>query len=207
MPIRKGDDWGRACTAPEGLQVFADDAALGRSVAERRSRGESLSPVGVRRGDLARTLGGGTGDRFAGEVVRGTVDIVRLEVDGDVTWCTSHVVARRFDSWWRGEVWFVMNAQYHGTLDLAPRGHPNDGRVEILHVAARMPWRTRRAALRRARTGTHLPHPLIAVSSAGTKPTAIDFDRPLDVWVDGRRWRRARSMSITVEADAFDLFA
>jgi hypothetical protein len=207
MPISRGDDWGHAEPAPADLTIVADDAALHRYVVERRSRGLPLDPVGIERGDLARTMGGGTGNRFPGIVVNATVDILRVEVDGAVTWCTSHVVGRRCDSWWRGEVLFAMNAQFLGGYDLAPRGHPNDGRVELLRVDRRMTWRARQQARRRALTGTHLPHPDIAASTVGTTPHNLTFSRPLDLWLDGVKWRRARSVVLTVEADALVVFA
>ena len=119
----------------------------------------------------------------------------------------SHVVGRRLSSRFRGEVLFVMNAQFLGPYDIAPRGHPNDGRVEVLKVASSMSWRVRRRALQRALTGTHVPHPLISTSVVSTSPLEVVFERPLDVWLDGTKWLRTRSVTFTVEADALEVFA
>ena len=94
-----------------------------------------------------------------------------------------------------------MTAQYLGDYDVAPRSHPNDGKTDILRVAATMPLRVRIAARRRARTGTHLPHPQLSLSQ--TAATTLTFDRPLVVWVDGRRWGTARELQLTVEPDAY----
>jgi len=108
-------------------------------------------------------------------------------------------VARR--SWWRGEVVFAMTAQFWHGRDIAPRSHPNDGKVDVLRVAAQMSVRTRLAARSRSRTGTHLPHPQLTF--AQSTDTTIIFDRPLVVWVDDRRWGTATKLHLVVEPDAY----
>ncbi len=94
-----------------------------------------------------------------------------------------------------------MTAQFLRRLDVVPRGHPNDGKLDLLRVDPAMPARVRWQAARRARTGTHLPHPQLAVS----QPTAVEltFARPLHLWVDGRRWHTAAAVRLTVEPDAY----
>jgi len=207
MTIRKGENWGSAVEPPPGLTVLRDGAELGRYVTERRRQGTNLDHVGIAAGDLARTMGGGTPGRFNGVVVKGLIEIVGVEADGKVAWAASHVVGRRLTSRLRGEVLFVMNAQFLGPYDIAPRGHPNDGRVEVLKVASSMSWRVRRRALQRALTGTHVPHPLISTAVVSTSPHEVVFERPLDLWLDGTKWLRTRSATFTVEADALEVFA
>ena len=207
MTIRRGESWGSAVEPPAGLTVVRDGAELGRYVTERRRQGTKPDHVGIAAGDLARTMGGGTPWRFNGVVVKGLIDIVRVEAEGEVACAASHVVGRRLSSRFRGEVLFVMNAQFLGPYDIAPRGHPNDGRVEVLKVASSMSWRVRRRALQRALTGTHVPHPLISTSVVSTSPLEVVFERPLDVWLDGTKWLRTRSVTFTVEADALEVFA
>jgi hypothetical protein len=58
---------------------------------------------------------------------------------------------------------FIMNTQFLGSWDVIPRGHPNDGRVDILTVPASLSWRQRWQFRRRIQSGTHVPHPLIEV--------------------------------------------
>ena len=152
-------------------------------------------------------MGGGTPGRFDDKVVKGLIDIVRVEAGGKVAWAVSHVVGRRRDSWFRGEVLFVMNAQFLGPYDIAPRGHPNDGRAEMLKVSSAMSWRVRHTALQRALTGTHLPHPLISTSRVSTSSIEVVFERSLDLWLDGTKWLRTRSATFAVEADAVEVFA
>jgi diacylglycerol kinase family enzyme len=98
-----------------------------------------------------------------------------------------------------------MNVEFIGEWDIAPRGHPNDGRVEVVDVDASMSVRERLAARRRLPTGTHVPHPSIATKSV--RSGSWQFERPVDVVVDGRRVDRASALSIDVLADAATVYA
>ncbi len=203
MTISKGQPWGESAQAPSDLVVIDDDAAAGALVTKHRAAGTPVPSFGVRHGDLARTVGGGAVGRFDGEVLRAPIDALRVTADDDVGWAVAHVVARR--SWWRGEVLLAMNAQFCGSYDVAPRSHPNDGKVDVLRVSAQMPVRARLQARGRSRTGTHLPHPQMTLASA--PEFTAEFGRPLTVWLDGRKWRTTRSLTVTVEPDALMLYA
>src|SRR3546814_16590601 len=69
-----------------------------------------------------------------------------------------YLIAKR--SWWRGRVVAALNAQYRGEWDVAPRGHLNDGRLDVLD--ADLPLDERLQVRGRLKTGTHLPHPPLA---------------------------------------------
>jgi len=202
VTIKKGVPWGEAVPSPSDLRVVPTDRAARDFVVRERERGEALRPLGLGGGDLARTMGGGNG-RFPGTVTQAPIDLLRVQCGERITWAVAHVVARR--GWHRGEVLFAMNAQFFGEYDVAPRSHPNDGRVDILHVAADMTWRARRAAMRRARTGTHLPHPQL--STRQVADYSLTFGRPLVIWVDGERWGTAAELQITVQPDALTVYA
>ncbi len=199
MTIKPGEPWGEAVPAPDDLHVVHDDAVAGEWVAHHRRSDRQVPPVGLASGDLARTMGGGAPGRFPGTVTRAPVDAVRVIAGGDTTWAVAHIVARR--SWWRGEVVLVMNAQFLGHFDVAPRSHPNDGRTDSVRVDSAMSMRARLQARRRSRTGTHLPHPRLTARSAATQ--RWEFARPLVIWVDGVRWSTASSLEVVVEPDAF----
>src|SRR3546814_16245267 len=68
-----------------------------------------------------------------------------------------YLIAKR--SWWRGRVVAAMNAQYRGEWDVAPRGHPNDGRLDVLD--ADLPLDHRPQVRGRPKQGPHLPPPPI----------------------------------------------
>lgn len=202
MTIEKGMAWGVAVPSPTDLRIVPTDRDARDFVVRQRERGTKLQALGMGGGDMARTMGGGQG-RFPGTVTQATIDLLRVQAGERTTWAVAHVVARR--SWHRGEVLFAMNAEFLGPYDVAPRSHPNDGKVDILRVAADMPWRARRAAERRARTGTHLPHPQLSMRQVADYSQT--FARPLVLWVDGVRWGTAPDLRITVEPDALTVYA
>lgn len=214
MTIRRGVPWGRAVEVPGDAVLAADDRDVAAWLARTRPDPAPTDPALTGRppsaplrlvgGDLARTVGAAIGSDASTPAASGvevTLDALRVRVDdGDEQWAVAHVVVRR--SWWRGGVVAVMNAQYLRGYDVAPRSHPNDGMADVLRVDAALPLRSRLQAVRRARTGTHLPHP--ALSLRRERSVELRFDRPVDVYLDGQRCARARTVHVRVEPDAFD---
>ncbi len=199
MTIRPGADWGTVGPVPADCVRVRGDAELHRLVDEHRRTGSTIPVVALLGGDLMRAVGG-TGDdrRFVHDVPLLPVDLLRVTLDGGTTWAVAHAVARR--SWWRGPLVAVMNGQYLGTWDVAPRAHPNDGRADVVQVAATMGLRDRWRARGRLDAGTHLPHPAIEVRRVAS--TTIEFERPTRVWVDGVDQGTTRRLSVEVEPDA-----
>lgn len=203
MTISKGTEWGSEVTRPDDIRVAIDDAHLASLLTDG-----SGTATAVASGDLWRTVGA----RPLGErtrVLEFPVDLVRYRIDDDPEHTfVAHLVARRplrRGGVWRGPVLVVMNAEWIGSFDVAPRGHPNDGRVETLLASSALSVRQRLAVRSRLPNATHLPHPLIASRSVRTHEW--EFDRPMDVVADGRRVGRARRLSVRVEPDAAILFA
>jgi diacylglycerol kinase family enzyme len=130
------------------------------------------------------------------------VDAGHAVIDGRDHLFVAHLVARR--SWWRGEIVAVMNAQFIGRYDVAPRSHPNDGRLDVVHVDAAMSVRARWQARRRLPSGTYVPHPQI--SQRRVEEWSTTLMPPLDVWLDGVRVaHRARQVSVRCVPDAFSV--
>jgi hypothetical protein len=198
--VRKGEPWGTVGPAPAGLVIVRSDRELFELVNTRRAQGQGVPPIGLLGGDLCRALGG-TGEeaRFAGDVPILPVDLLRLEVGARTTWAAAHVIARRWRGW-RGEAVAVMNAQYAGRADVAPRAHPGDGLADVVTVAAAMDGRARWQAWRRLPTGTHLPHASIAVRRA--REVTVELAAAVPVRADGCRIARARTFTVTVEPAA-----
>ena len=198
--IRKGEPWGEPAVCPPDVRVVSTDRELRHWVLQHRA-GDSIPDVGVDGGDLARTCGGTSAARPCTAKV--TVDAMRVTLDDrEPTWGVAHVVARR--DWLRGEVVFVMNAQYYGRYDVAPRSHPNDGKFDLLRVDPAMRWRERVQARQRARRGAHLPHRDLSLRSLSE--IDLQFERPMIVWIDGVRQGAASRMSVVAEPDAFAIY-
>ena len=197
MTGRRGEDWGRRAARPADVVEVADDAAGAALVAAARQEGRPAPVLGLRGGDLRRPHGGAPVDHLADDVGEYPVDVGLVVLDGVERAFLAHLVARR--SWWRGELVAAMNAEHLGAWDVAPRGHPNDGRLDVLHVAD-LGLGDRWKAWRRLPTGTHVPHPGIALRPAAAVDLALR--RPLTVWLDGRRAGTTDHLVIRVEPDA-----
>jgi diacylglycerol kinase family enzyme len=154
--------------------------------------------LGLVGGDLCRTVGGkGDETRIRSErAMQLPVDLGSVLLDGRQHWFVAHLVVRR--SWWRGRVVAVMNAQWIGPWDVAPKSHPNDGLLDVFD--GDLSFDDRLKVRGRLRTGTHVPHPAIAQSRVAA--LQIEFDRPTPVWLDGERVGSARTLSIRTEPDA-----
>jgi len=201
MTVRKGDPWGHPAVCPDDLRIVSTDREVGEWIEWHRARGQPIRDLGVAGGDLARTCGGANGKHPSSAKV--TVDAMRVTLDdGQPMWGAAHLVARR--EWLRGELVMVMNAQFYGSYDVAPRSHPNDGKVDVLRVIPDMSWRERLQARQRARTGSHLPHPHLAMRSV--TDCDLHFDQPVVVWIDGARRGTARRLRVTVEPDAYAIY-
>ena len=197
MTVKPGSAWGAVVETPsDALEVFGDD-----QLAAAIERGEPR-PLVVLGGDLRRTAGSPAG---TGTVVRVPIDILRVTADGAPMIAVAHVVARRPGrvGWLRGRVVAVMNAEHIGRWDVAPRSHPNDGRFDLVDVAASMSLRERWQAFRRLATGTHIPHPRIA--SRRSRDETFTFDRPMALWLDGVARGTVRSLTVRVVPDAAEI--
>lgn len=200
MTIKVGEPWGGVVPTPADLVEVRRDQDVARGVETARND-PSAPPILVRGGDLARTLGA---SRSLGPTVnRLPIDLLEVRLDGAPSGVVcAHVVARRpwwKGGWWRGPVVLVMNAEFIGDWDVAPRGHPNDGRAEVFETES-MSIRHRVAARRRLRSATHVPHPAIVTRSIRT--ATIDHGEPLTVFLDGRRAGSATVIEVTVVPDA-----
>lgn len=203
MTIEKGAAWGRRVARPDDLLVVAGDRELVAAISAPDPR-----PVAVHAGDLHRTLGA-PDPSGRSELAELPIDLLEVTLDDrEPRRAVAHVLARSpwwRGSWWRGPVLAVMNAEFVGPYDVAPRGHPNDGRAESQLVDGGMRLRDRVTARARLRHGGHLPHP--AIRTRSVREATWTFDRPMTVLVDGAAAGRSRSLAVRVLADAATVYA
>lgn len=197
MTIEKGQQWGAPGTLPRNGLVVRSDAEARAIVEKARRAGEPIPTLGLVGGDLCRTVGG-AGDEArlrSDEAMQLPTDVGAVLIDGRLHWFVAHLVARK--RWWRGRIYVAMNAEFIGPWDVAPRGHPNDGRLDTFEVT--MSTGDRLKARGRLATGTHVPHP--DIKERRVSAAQVDVDG-LDVWLDGENVGPAKSLSIRVEPDA-----
>jgi hypothetical protein len=198
VTIEKGAAWGVPGPLPRHGVVVHSDQEARRIVTAARRAGEPIPPLGLAGGDLCRTLGG-TGDEArlrSDDAMQLPVDLGAVLVDGRLHWFVAHLVAKR--SWLRGRAVVAMNAQYLGSWDVAPKSHPNDGRLDVLD--GDLPISQRLLARARLRSGTHVPHP--AIEQRRVAAVQLDLARPTPVLLDGEEVAEARTLSLRVEPDA-----
>lgn len=196
MAIDRGSGFGEVAPLPIGAPTVTDDWSLRELVLDHRRRGVAVPTVGLLGGDLCRTLGGvGDRSRLSSDEARTfAVDLGTAVCDGHPTVFVAHlVVGRPFAG---GTA--VLQAEWLGDLDLGPRSHPADGRLDV--TSGRLRGRQRRTARRRARTGAHLPHP--DLDHRQVMELVIESDRPRPVVIDGRSSGRFRRVEIGLEPDA-----
>jgi hypothetical protein len=195
VTIRKGEEWGSPAPRPTNLLVAGGDRELAELVAR-----EPDGAYGVNGGDLFLSLGSPP-DRV--DMQRLPLDALLVRLDGrEPIIAVAHVVARH--DWWRGPIVIVANCGFVRGLNAAPRAHPNDGRFDVIEVSPRMSLRQRLHAHRRARSGTHLPHPDLVAGTARSQEW--DLPRPFDVYVDGVAAGRCRRLAVEMSPDHFAIY-
>jgi hypothetical protein len=187
-PIAKGEPWGApGALPPDGVMVDSDATAAEALEAARLAR-RPFPVVGLTGGDLCRTLGGGRGGDLRMEGTRFDVDVGEVLLDGRLRLFVAHVVVRTH-LW--GEGVAVMQAQWRGAMQLAPRAHPGDGLLDVFQ------WRlspmARMSVRARAHHGAHLPHPAISAHRVGAYEADVGGRR---VWLDGRPAGRAQRLFV-----------
>lgn len=207
MTIRRGRDWGTPGPLAPHARVCEDDAQVAAALQAELDAGESPGAleVGLTGGDLHRTLGAPRRDAAAllrGDGVRCPVDAALVRLDGRAPQVVvAHVVGTsgRGHRWWRGPTLMVMNAAFVGPANVAPRSHPNDGRLDV--VQGSLPLRQRIEAHRRVGAGAHLPHP--GLSEARVRELDLDLGpRGLHVTLDGVEHGRVHHLRVQVVPDA-----
>ncbi len=197
MTIEKHRPWGAPGPLPaDGVEVHSDAEARAL-VEEARRSGRTPPTLGLLGGDLAKTVGGrGDPSRLHSlDAMTLPVDLGSVLLDGTSHWFVAHLVARR--RWWRGRSVAVMNAQWIGAWDVAPRSHPGDGLLDVFDGSLSLDDRLK--ARRRLLTGTHVPHP--GISQSRVADLRLTFTTPTPVWLDGELVGRASELVIVLEPD------
>lgn len=205
MVVARGAQWGSSGVPDSGVPVvFADqDASL---LIESGCR-----EMVIAGGDMARTVGAlppSAGCSYR----RLPIDLVEIGLvdrHGQLSkhYVISHGVVR--NPWMRGglirgPVTVICNSQYVRSRDVAPRGHPNDGRVEVLEFQTQLTCRERLQILARTKRGEHLPHPAIRSSSVSTFSL---MNTSGVIVLDGRRIGRRRLEYVEPRPDALVIWA
>jgi hypothetical protein len=200
--------------APD-LNVSGDDTTLAGWVADHPGALIAFDPAPE--SDVARAVGLPPGGPVGRTVV--TLDALRLG-DGDVAVnmvvigtppdrtgrftrslpVTLHVDGTDVPTA-RTTTIVIATGQYLRGLDVVPRGHPGDGRLECQVYRLRPAERHQMRA--RLPQGTHLPHPRIAQRVGRT--VEVQADAPVAIEVDGEPRPPVRSVTVEIVPAAYRL--
>jgi diacylglycerol kinase family enzyme len=211
----KGRPWGHPAGGPADLEVRGSDAELAAAAASHPGALVRFAPDPG--SDLARAVGLDATGEPAGidapldalacdpgglalnAVVLGTAP-GRLRVWSRTTGVEVTVDGRVLADGPATTV-VIANGQFVDGLDVVPRGHPGDGRIEV-QVYALRPGE-RRAMRARLPTGAHLPHPRIATATGGA--VTVHAERQLALTVDGVARAAVGALAVTVRPAALRL--
>jgi hypothetical protein len=213
--IRPGQDWGSPATGAPDVEVAGDDAALAAAVGAGPAD-PLVRFVPAAGSDVARAVG--LDDRSPR---RTALPLDALALAGGRLVCNMAVLGTPPDRlrWWtaataltvavdgvpvfagRATGVVIATGEFLRGHDLAPRGHPGDGRAEVQVYAAR---RSERRGLRaRLTTGTHVPHPRVTQRAGTHIEIRAAKARPLEL--DGAAAGRVEVLIVRVVPRAYRL--
>lgn len=219
--IKPGEEWGTPTDAAADVEVSGDDAALAAFVAPGTApplirfdpHGSELArAVGMRPNHLHLETRSAAGIELPIDAIQTDVGVAVNAVVLGVSPARLTARHRRRPvavtvdgrSLFVGDATTVViaNGQFIDGLDVVPRGHPGDGRLEI-QVYALNPTE-RRPMHRRLAAGDHLPHPRI-VCTAGRSVEVTGHHRTWSLTLDGTRVDPVIALRVTVVPGAIRL--
>jgi hypothetical protein len=191
--IRRGQPWGIPADMSDDVLVVESDQVLSNT--ERTCR------IVLTGGDISRSLGNPVVPVVGSACTEVAIDAMLCDItttDGRsiLAVAASSIIVGDF---WRGRHLIVSNAGWIGNSNVAPRAHPNDGKVEVFTITSQMSLRQRFLARRKMQTGTHLPHPDLSSKQIATQSIVRQNGEKL--MIDGRKIDNWASISIRVEPD------
>ena len=190
MTIEKGSPYGSPGQLPADGVVVGSDAEARRVLEDARRHNRPFPTLGLRGGDLARTLGG-RGDL----AVQFPVDLGEVLIDGRLHLFVAHLLVHT-RTW--SYAFAALNSQWMAEWNLGPRAHPNDGRLDTYEARLSIPDRFKVRS--RIHLGAHLPHP--GITERRTAAAQVALPRRLPIALDGEVVATGRNLSVRVMPDA-----
>ena len=180
--------WGYARGADRrGVDLIQNCEVTGIDIENGRVTGVQTTRGAIRAKKVGIVVAGRSGQVAAMAGMRLPIDLGEVVVDrGDGLISrhvfVAHATAGRGRRRWSSRTVVAMNGTHLAGADLGPRAHPNDGLLDISD--GRVPASQVRAAGRRERTGSHVPHP--GILERRTAAYEVLDERELPIRVDGR---------------------
>lgn len=203
MTIEKGKPWGQEILVPDSVVSIGGDYELAQI--------DKTAVCVLSGGDLWRALGepviksvGSTATAVEVDAIEVTITLRGVE---RVVIASSSI---EIGSWVSKSLLkpfryvALTNSGILSGCNIAPRAHPNDGYLHVMNVEASMPLMQRVISRRRAKTGSHIPHPNISVSRINAFEL-IRETRNETLRIDGRTIREWDSLTVRVLPDYWNV--
>lgn len=203
MPISPGSKWGEEIVPPIAFCSFKSDRELGTALRDNSLDARIQGVIQITAGDYVSLLGLDDLKKRT-TAIKILVDALAISYTDrhghthqDVCVGSLHI-GRKLS----GPLHIVTNTGWWRGHDIAPRAHPNDGKLDIVDVSRTMTARQRITAWRRSLVGTHLPHPHIAYSQS-------DFylwsGKLANLTIDGEKLGKVSRVQCRVQSDCTEI--
>ena len=191
--IHRGQPWGEPSCMTRDVLIVDNDQTMAHT--------DRTHEIFLSGGDIARSLGNPSVPTLGSACTEVAIDAMVCDITTSDEQSITIVAASSIiiGSYWKGQHVIVSNAGWIGERNVAPRSHPNDGKVEMLTMNSHMSLRQRFLAYRKMKTGTHLPHPQLSATQIST--ACIERQKGQKLVIDGEKFIDWTSISITVQPD------
>ena len=168
MTISRLSPYGTSVVRPQHLGVLRSD----REIASDSLKGDQRAFNTVIQGSIAQALGITANDSESNAralVTHVLIDLLHVEFgttdtqDNSTSIVVAGSIVLQYHTLLKTHL-IISNSGIVRGRDVLPRAHPNDGYVDVLNIDEAMTTRQRLSAWRRAKTGSHLPHPQLRAS-------------------------------------------
>jgi hypothetical protein len=203
MPISPGSKWGEEIVPPTAIRSFGSDRELGTALRDNSLNSQPQGALHLVSDDFRSLLG-------LKELTKRTTAI-KIRIDAlAISYTDKHggthqdvcIGSLHIGRPLRGTLNIVTNTGWWRGHDIAPRAHPNDGKLDIVEVARTMTARQRITAWRRSLVGTHLPHPNIAYSQSDFYSWSGKLS---NLTVDGEKLGKVSHVQCRVQSDCTEI--
>lgn len=208
MTIRSGRDWGELVDRPSNLHVMIDDRHADDFLDSNLDLGAPAPNMAIVSSEFARTLGLSGANAQNSKMLCTPFDLIEATIfKADNLkpvrryFLGNALVRNRF---WLGNIISIHNSSFRKGRNWTPRGHPNDGKMDVVIFDASMNIRQRMRAFHLMKSGSHIPHPKIQYFQ--TPEFSTEIVKSASLHIEGQKMADASRCEFRLLADAVNLF-
>ena len=186
--MKSFENWAHQVSLNGSFPIARSD----KEIADLASLGEKI--IKIESGNIFRTLGGRESLKpsLSHESTVCEIDLGTVQFSDEIFLFASHCSLRQYHFSTKGVL--VMNSQFYKNRRVAIRGHPSDGKLDVL--SSQLNLRQYMLASKLSESGSHVPHPDIKIKS--TDERSFSFERLMRIYADGRLVGRSDEVRISL---------